>query len=138
MSEFKIPRSKPSSRLPIDAVILTPAIAKKIIFKDIGDITLCEVPFSTMSLESGVTTSATYRMRASDGSGNLVAAATQGGTVTTFEIAGYRGGVTNSELVKGTIGNISSGADIKINKTLWQAGTLVTLTNFQLVIPQGP
>jgi len=112
--------------------------SQNIVFKD-GATSVCTIAFTGFDLIDDAGEKAIYRFKTADIEApyDLIGTAVApGGDVDNFVIDGDPGtGVEDT--ITGTIGSPLSSADIKINFTNWVDGTVVTLRNLQLVIPQG-
>lgn len=110
-----------------------PGANQKIVFKDAGDVILCEVPFKELFQ---LPADAKYEFRALDDTNVLKSVVIASGTVTDFTIEGYNG-ISVVDALQGTVGNLRSQADIKFNKVVWSIGSTITLTSIRSYISQG-
>jgi hypothetical protein len=110
---------------------------KKIKFYEGNDL-LCEVQFSDLVIKTeGVGDSAVYVFTGSDGLDLLIGAVSAGGTVSRFKIQAEVGSVLDNDAISGSVGAITSGADIKFNNVSWQPGMTITLRSVSLILGQG-
>lgn len=114
---------------------------QKIIFKDSGDVELCRIPFVDLDRISSASNSAIFKFVFTDLSHILRGSASVTGTVSKFEIQGLISTGPNvwaSNAINGTVGGLSSLADIKMNRLSWTADTtIITISDLKLIIPQG-
>lgn len=108
----------------------------KIYFYDSsGLVLLCEIPFlglEQIASEAGI---AKYLFKSNDGSvlRNIVS---QTGVVRKFQIHGKVeiGDSVDNAFIEGTVGSLTSSADLRFNKTSWQSGMNITITDLQITM----
>jgi len=131
-------RSKILEGLADALVTNVPELERAIYFYDeSGEVELCKVYFYSVETPSTSGGKATYRFYAKDGS--TVIRGTVGdneGTVKSFKISGCVPPSTSpvDDFITGTVGGLTSSADMKFNKTLWQTGMNITISNLYLVM----
>ena len=114
--------------------IISPDWDRYIEFRLLDDTPMCQLQYKTLELGSGVGDDTAYEFTAQDGSTVLRGIVDlAGGQVAKFLITGVAG-----DTISGTVGTISSAADIRFNMLEWTKGvTVITMTRLRLVIPQG-
>ena len=103
-------------------------------FVNSSDTILCAVTFDAFDYSIAPPESAKYTFTI-NGSTSLKGAAIEG-DVTGFWINGNIG-ASDFEIIRGTVGNLSSSSDIRFNSTAWRDGTSITINNLAILLPQG-
>jgi hypothetical protein len=98
---------------------------------------LCVVEFSDLELDV-VGQKVSYKFKSSDGSTTLRASVLAQGIVSYFVIDGILPNLTAVEqMLIGTVGGLSSTADIRFNSLDWSIDSNLTMTDLSLVMLQG-
>ena len=109
-----------------------PEIERIITFKDAVGTTLSQVPFKELILSnsgdfylfsSGGINSTTLR-------GDIVST----GAVATFEIEGEDTSSVKTVILSGTVGSLTSQADLKVNRVNWVSGRVVVWNNLSIKV----
>ena len=117
----------------LTSALVHSSAAKVIKFLDNDNEVLGQVPFTSISKVSISDSASLYAFKS--GASSTLSFVSKAGVVSRFAIDGYLDvGGHISEAISGTMGGISSTADVKINKTTWDDGLIVTITNFTLVL----
>lgn len=110
-------------------------------FFDSAGTSICILEFDLMEIQATTTDNSVLRFRSIDGSYTLKGSATESsvGGVTEFRIKGTvdDSPLTEGNVIVGSVGNISSSADLKFNIVSWQPGTFVTIKDFSIIFPNG-
>lgn len=110
----------------------------KVEFFDNSGNDLCELEFDDMAIVSTGTDNAIMRLKSIDGSFTLKGTAHDPGTVSTFKILGTDPQIGPDEyILTGSIGTLTSSAELRFNIVNWVDGTYVTIGNFDIIIPNG-
>jgi len=115
----------------LTSALVHSSAAKVIKFLDNDNEVLGQVPFTSISKVSISDSASLYAFKS--GASSTLSFVSKAGVVSRFAIDGYLDGLI-PEAISGTVGGISSTADVKINKTTWDDGLIVTITNFTLVL----
>ena len=110
-----------------------PGANQLIVFKDDSDVVLCEVPFKELA---ALASDAKYEFIALDDTNVLKSVVIAAGTVSKFSIEGDLGFAVE-DAITGTVGTLSSQADLKFNKVIWSLGSTVTLSAVRMYIKEG-
>lgn len=103
-------------------------------FRDAADNVLCSVQFKELA---SLSVDAKYEFIGLDDTNVLRAVVDDAGTVTNFTITGKVNAVDLGIAHSGTVGTLSSQADIKFNKTIWTIGNTITLNQIRMYIREG-
>ena len=106
-------------------------------FVDSGGVALCELEFDDMEITSTGTGNAIMRLKSIDGSFTLKGSAHAAGTAYEFKIWGSNPSTVPQYILIGTIGTLTSSAELRFNITNWVSGTFVSIENFDIIIPNG-
>lgn len=119
-----------------DSLEAVPVEDRAIYFLDIDDNTLCTIFFNSVSNPSTSGDKVTYLFKSLDGAPTIRGTVEVPGAVKKFRILGMlTGGLTpNGNFITGTVGGLSSSADLKFNNTTWSVGMNITISNLYLVM----
>ena len=109
-------------------------------FFDAAGVSLCELSFDDYQMAPTATGNAILRLKSIDGSYVLKGTAHTTGIVASFKILGTDPSkvLPNSNyIITGTVGSLTSSADLRFNITSWSNTTFVTIENFDIIIPDG-
>jgi len=100
---------------------------------------LCELSFDNYQIAPTATGNAILRFISIDGSYILKGTAHTSGIVSSFKIKGTDPLPVPVEdyIITGTVGNLTSSADLRFNITNWSDTTFITIENFDIIIPEG-
>lgn len=121
-----------------ESLEVVPVDDRAIYFFDINDVRLCTIFFNQVSNPNVTGDKVTYLFKSLDDSSTIRGTVDVAGTVKTFKIFGATD-LTQPELINlnfitGTVGALSSSADMKFNKTSWTIGMNITISNLYLVM----
>ena len=108
----------------------------KVEFVDNSGDPVCDLYFDDMQIVSTGTGNAIMRLKSIDGSFILKGTAIDEKTVTTFKILGT-GDAINEYILVGSVGTLTSSAELRFNIVNWSVGTFVSIENFDIIIPNG-
>ena len=109
----------------------------KVEFFDNGGIPLCDLEFDNMQIVSTGSDNAIMRLMSIDGSFVLKSSAYAAGTVSTFKIFGKIPTLALDYILVGTVGTLTSSAELRFNIVNWVIGTFISIENFDIIIPNG-
>ena len=109
----------------------------KVEFVDSGGVPLCELEFDDMEIVSNGTDNSIMRLKSIDGSYILKSTVHTAGTVSEFKIWGSNPHVIPQYILIGTVGTLTSSAELRFNIVNWVIGTFVSIENFDIIIPNG-
>jgi hypothetical protein len=93
---------------------------------------ICSIPYEGLTLLT-IGEKASLKFKAPDDSFILRGAAAATGDVDNFIIYGQ----ASNETVTGTVGGLTSSADLKFSRTNWEIGTFITIQDLVISLPQG-
>jgi len=95
-------------------------------------------PLAIMEFQDLIDTGdAQYMFRAIDDTNILKAIVTADGRVVDFIISGYDGSGVDTSALSGSVGKLTSTADIRFNKLDWSEGASITITDLRIYVKQG-
>ena len=108
-------------------------------FFDAAGVSLCELSFDDKYIAPTATGNAILRLMSIDGSYILKGTAHTSGIVSSFKILGKSLTIPIPEdyIITGTVGSLTSSADLRFNITSWSNTTFVSIENFDIIIPEG-
>jgi hypothetical protein len=119
-----------------DSLEAVPQDNRAIYLLDASGTTLCTIFFGSVSDPSTTGDKATYLFKSIDDSVTLRGSVDIAGAVKTFRIMGVipPSSIPIDNFITGTVGGLSSSADMKFNKTTWSEGMNITISNLYLVM----
>lgn len=106
---------------------------KKIHFFDDSDTLLCSMVFDSIeTVQTGSRVSINFKYNSSS---SLASRAVNSGVISKFRIQGLDPvtGLLADEAVRGTVGNLASQADVRLNRTKCNNGSILTISKFSIV-----
>jgi hypothetical protein len=121
-----------------DSLEAVPEDDRAIYFYDSEGTLLCTIFFYTLSTSATVGDKVECLFKSADSSTTIRGTVETAGIVKTFRIMGLTDlGEPESidgDFITGTVGSLSSSADMKFNKTSWSEGMNITISNLYLVM----
>lgn len=118
----------------LETPVITPTWDRYIEFQSSDSTALCRILYETLVESYGIGENASYIFVAPDGT-NILRGMVDiaSGVVSKFLITGDTG-----DTINGSVGSLSSNSDLKFNRINWTVNvTSITISNLELVIPQG-
>jgi hypothetical protein len=104
--------------------------SKFISFMNSSNVTLLDLPFNDMETVSGIGDKAAFKFKALDDTHVLRGAAIVAGVVVKFKVFGTGG--LSDVVLDGTVGSLTSTADLKFSRTTWNIGTFIIIQDLMI------